>query len=298
MKNFLSRLSGLQVVIAVLLLAGLSSSAFADTVLLQLPQFDTAFSGLGGYDTSEPGHHEGGGCDFHTTFCSSATADLDYPHGTIGRVSVSTTSPFSGAINGPLVGAGASVTSYFEVTGPFFAMVPLVIHGFVAVTTSGPGGSLGTGGIDIRIPVEHLQVYSNSYCDSTNARELPVIGVNCDFEPATSTAIVALFQVPTGLPALAKIEVGCETLSGTCINRIDPTIDFAPGFDPTGFTLVFSPSPTSSSPVPEPSTLGLLSVGFLGLGGIAVVRRPLRSKLRYHRLRRCLCVAALRMTRR
>ena len=57
----------------------------------------------------------------------------------------------------------------------------------------------------------------------------------------------------------------------------DPLIDFAPGFDSTGYTLEFSPGIGDSPAAPEPASLTLLGIGSLGVLAYGWRRRRRRA---------------------
>ncbi len=85
--------------------------------------------------------------------------------------------------------------------------------------------------------------------------------VNQELTLETSSVYTVFIQ------ADAIVEVTNELSSGTSTQSVDPTFSFAPDFDATGYSLVFSPGIVNGTPLPAALPLFATGIGALGLLG-------------------------------
>jgi hypothetical protein len=159
--------------------------------------------------------------------------------------------------------AQSRVISYFAVMGP---SSPSVILDFTATgqTSAFAGfGSYGTATASVLDGNLGATLYTVGACSS-------VFYTVCGSMPS-AFSVNQSFTVSAGsLYAVVINESGTSDIGGFNAS-IDPSINFDPSFDSTGYSIVYS---ADLAPVPLPASVWLMLAG-LGALGISVRRRPL-----------------------
>jgi len=281
MKNVLS-LPAVRLALAVVFAVAGISSAFGDTILPN-PVF---LAELGESPNIVVGTHPG-------TFF--ATAGCDQPIGceeSMVTLSYTPSSPESSSIfvsGNSFLGnteATGMMLYYVGVFGPFGAPVPLQIksHG-LATSTANTDSSMnqGFGGAEGEVDIFNnadpvlpgREIINMQFCSKSGPLS---IFEPCEFPSEASGSDVIYVQPNVTGTQLSFIVLRVDGSSGinggsggpaggSYFAELDPTVSFAPGFDSTGYTLLFSPEPIPE--VPEPSNLLLLGSGITSLFWVA-----------------------------
>lgn len=231
--------------IAVCLAAAAAPSAFADLIVPQV----VFYASLNGNDLSEPGSHSSTTCD--TTGCVTAAVNLHYAYqdgGPYANVFADVVGSDTNYRNGG--NAYGSISYYVGVEGPddgSKADIDFDLSG--TATLAGVTYGYAQGGADVVDSTDHQQ-RSISFCA---AAAEPDTGCP-DYGSGQASSTFEVDMTPNYFSTLFYT-ASCEVYgTGACFSNADPQVYFAPGFDSTGYTLVFSPIPD----VPEPSTLPLM----------------------------------------
>ncbi len=256
MKRLNPRLSALPLALTIgFLAAGSGSSALAG--FIPNPQVSyTGSNGLSG--AGDPGTFTKTSCD-PQNLCQTTTVGISYDSSSFRKGSITATG-ISNDFPDPRAESqvSASLTFWFGVFGSDNGLVPLVVAGESAATATvfHPGlraTSLASMNIDvpglIRLPSLLLSCFDTF---------IPLECAGTSFASGSFPIFVQPNVIGLDM-ASVTLFAGGFAKGGTFIAVIDPTIDFAPGFDSTGLTLMFSATPVSA--VPEPGTLPLLALG-------------------------------------
>jgi hypothetical protein len=172
---------------------------------------------------------------------------------------------------------GLSEASYFvEIIGPT-AAVPVIATASLSVSVTNPDYDYATAaytidGIGGGSVFAGNSTCASNYYTSNNCQ----YGVHPLGNSSLNVALPLVFYTNTLYEAnVAVTGVEAEYSASAVVKALaDPSISFAPGFDSTGYQILFSPDPVS--PVPEPSTRWLILCGGLGL----IAFRECRSRTR------------------
>ena len=242
-----------------LILATLCSSAYADRLA-----FGQFYAHGPTIDSNNPGFETETICDLANR-CETTNIDVSFSGGG-ATVSVSGSENNSGSPKSFGVG---QVLFYFAVSGPDKNVpVPLVVSVSGAATVT--GGANGGGKIEVDAPSTGMLAsasFCTPFCGPSSVdgflqiSTLPNIfnGPNLD-----SIFVEASGGIPFGGPAVFSAVA-------------DPMVSFAPGFDSTGYSIVFSPD--ASTAVPEPSSVILLGLALLVLAAAPVRKLRVPKKL-------------------
>lgn len=165
--------------------------------------------------------------------------------------------------------AESSLTYYMRISGPAGVEVPLLLNASMA-------GSETLGAYSIHFSVDYAG--SSSLFDYSSCWGNGPGGCINSHPSSTLTLSDYALNVVSGRNILIGLDVtaSSQTLAGSTADAfIDPMFSFdLSHFDPTGFSLEFSPGITQSvSAVPEPSTWAMMLLGFAGVGFMTYRRR-------------------------
>lgn len=277
MKNAFRRISAIAVI---LLAGGAVSGAFGNGIIVPLPAPSFTYSDVW-VDASDPvgtspGPFKTGACDAMSN-CETTIFNSSYSNGggtaSLAGVSIWTLQPNGLPPLNPPTSKGELIVSYdFAVVGYYpSGEVPVVVTYSASSDALGAGRGMAYGYIAVSQGAAGTTDQAK-FCASTQVGE-------CSSLHAPSSSIsgkVSINVVPNVFDPSTAAEVVFaitgEAYQGSYSAQIDPTVSFAPGFDSTGLSLVFSPNPPSS--VPEPASWALV-LG--GLGLLALLRRHIRS---------------------
>ena len=261
MKNVLSRLSGVRLMLAIAsMFVGLSSTAYADPFLPE-PEYRRTISGA--FTDEMPGTTAATECDMAGK-CAVTTVNASYTN----HVQLASVTGVSGSLD---VGANgfASVSYFFAVIGPVTESVPLKItpKGVATATAAfNSGQAIARSFITTEYP--GLPIITKTACAASG------LGVaNFCVDPSTYSDPIFVNAIADGPFRTITVAAECEVILGACSAVMDPTVTFASGFDSTGFSIVFSPSPVVTGTVPEPASFLLLGSSILALIRIARQKR-------------------------
>jgi hypothetical protein len=181
-----------------------------------------------------------------------------------------------------LIGVGAEGEAdaeyFFAVVGPPGQLVPLVISGsgstFVDLNQKGPPArATGSSSIFVTnglLPVDPGLAQS-ARADFCSADDNHLGFFTCGTFPTAGSFKFNLNVLSDTFSASVLLDAQGSAVDGKFRASVDPVITFAPGFDSTGYSLVFSPSPSPA--VPEPASLLFLGSSILGLVRMARRKR-------------------------
>ena len=158
------------------------------------------------------------------------------------------------------------LTSGFEVIGPpgAVARVPLIVtaSGSVQISTSLDNPAIDdTGGVvilEVGSAPGGSDLFSEDY-QIGGPRTAPYTGFGGSVAlPLLTPNTYYYITIATQVNGVSQAASGPEVTA-----MVDPSVDFAPGFDSTGYTLGFSPDLT---PVPLPASAWLLLSGLAAFG--------------------------------
>ena len=156
----------------------------------------------------------------------------------------------------------ASVTSYFEVIGPSNPSVPLIFSATGSTSVSAVVGSYGYATASVETGSLGATIYSVGACS--------MIFYDCGGTSST-VGLPSSFNVNQSLSLAAgtlyAVVIGAQGYSnaGGFSASVDPSVTFAPGFNATGYSIVYS-SDLSPAPVPLPASAWLFLTGLAGAG--------------------------------
>jgi hypothetical protein len=181
--------------------------------------------------------------------------------------------------------AHATIIYYFGVDGPSSVQVPLQIESDVQYDIIDPEVTgpeplrtifLARGGISIHGNAPGFNGVTINSLDVDYAQGPVIPQLSDDSTNVYNLNVVSGVQYWVTLDVVVVADNFSRPSQETSASAIaDPVISFAPGFDSTGFTLVFSPGVGNGAPadVPEPSTLVMSSIVLGMFGGAGLYKR-------------------------
>jgi len=157
----------------------------------------------------------------------------------------------------------AEVAYFYAIQGPVTGSpIPLVLDTYVSMVSSGGAHTSITGTARTRLDGVTAQGFNvAAYADSSASRPSSNYRLYTYAQPGVQYDI-ALIAVDLRVYNYGNL--GTEPV-GTATVFIDPILSFAPGFDSTGYSLVFGPDVNNGvdASAPEPSTLAMLGAAAL-----------------------------------
>jgi hypothetical protein len=215
------------------------------------------------------------------SFFGASPSTLSFANGTAtssGTTSLGTpTSSPSITVTSSVSAGGQAISQAFEeywfgVSGPSGLSVPIIIQASGSVTQSLTTPNV----VQLYLGTPEATTLIGIACAGTP-------GINCSTDGGvkTSFSISDATMITTGtnynlqMNAFAVAQIDTVTGSDTQSSSIDPFISIDPTFllAHPGISLEFSAGTSNVSPVPEPSTWGMMILGFCGLGFMAYRRK-------------------------
>jgi hypothetical protein len=178
--------------------------------------------------------------------------------------------PILGIQSSGFATAAANMNYYAEIIltdphGPTFPPVPVRLTASGSVSYSNPVDGQGNNAI-LQVAGLTAGCFGVAHSSAANCTG----GGNNTFSVDTILNFIPYVLYPVTLEADAA--AGGNLAGGSSFAVVDPTFAFAPGFDATGYSLVFSPGIVNNDvpgATPLPSTWTMLIAGFVGLGFLA-----------------------------
>ena len=253
-----------------LLLAALAPLHASATLLNPYANVDVAaIAGQSGDGQALPFSASGSYC-YQGSCSATASASLNYSDGGASGT-LTTSGNFGGWV---------ALGFYFEVLPPPGVKLPVDVPLLFNVTASGSDSANGSPEDNVTV---QDAVYSGAIPFGTNSCPPPdctllnptLILVNL-YGPGSATYTggpQSLSIAPDTIGSVffyagTSIGFGADNLSTSATATFDPpqiTFDTSNGFDPTGWSVIFSPNPSNGT-APEPGTLALVALGAAGLG--------------------------------
>ncbi len=197
--------------------------------------------------------------------CESSDFDTFFANGG-SSASMSGSSTFTLLPNGlpplnpPTSKARTLVKFDFAVIGTSLApAVPVVVRYNASATADGAGRAEALGFIQV---IQSGVGAEAQFCDSTQVGACAGYGIPSSSISGTVSINVVPNRTDPSTAASVALSIQGEAYQGSYFAKIDPTVSFAPGFNSTGLSLIFSPNP-----VPEPATSTLMALGLASVVG-------------------------------
>ena len=158
----------------------------------------------------------------------------------------------------------ARVQSEFEVLGPANGTAPVIFSAIGSAVVTGDYLADATSYAWVGSSVDSSNIFA---AEADACGYIGGSGCTASGEPMSSSFNAQYdFNVATNTPYYLTIYANADVQNGTFSASVDPSVVFESGFNSAGYSLIYSSDATPPPRVPEPATLGLLSLGLAALG--------------------------------